>query len=63
MLTFNKAIVNYLSAKSFLSEVQDQDRLLYGRKSLKEAEDDLYHILSNETNPDKINLIETILNN
>jgi hypothetical protein len=61
MTTFTQAVQSYLSAKSLLSASKDLDRILYARNELKKALHELTKIQEIETDPLRLELIETIL--
>jgi hypothetical protein len=61
MNNFRTAVQNYLSAKSLLRESKDLDRILYAREELRKALRELTRVQEIETDPLKIELIETIL--
>jgi superfamily II helicase len=63
MSNFNQAVTNYLTAKSFLNEAKDLDRILYARAELKKALHELTKFQELETDKEKLNLLESILNN
>jgi len=61
MSNFRTAVQNYLSAKSLLRESKDLDRILYASEELRKALRELTRVQEIETDPLKIELIETIL--
>jgi superfamily II helicase len=63
MSNFQKAVTNYLSAKSFLNEAKDLDRILYAKSELKKTMRELTKFQEVETDTERLNLIHRILNN